>query len=72
MRVSAAALGAARLDAAARDDEEIKRRGVLLSKALMSFQAGLLDRGWSSADAMEATVSIVGAATTKLRREREA
>lgn len=70
MRVSQTGLAVARLGAAARDDDQVKLKGVKLSHALQEFQGALMDRGWDSADVMEATANVLSAATTKLRRER--
>lgn len=70
MRVSQTKLELARINAAAREDQNVKNGGCALSAGVEQFQNALLDHGWSETDALKATASIVQGATIKLRGKR--
>lgn len=57
-----------RLRALTRDDTAVRHKAVALSMAMQDFQRELIGRGWSSAEATDASARIMAAANVMLSR----
>lgn len=68
LRPSANELSLWRLRALTRDDREIRHKAARLSMAMQEFQRALLDEGWTSAEATDASAQIIAAANVMIER----
>lgn len=67
--ISASVLSQWRLRALTRDDKDVRHKAARLSMAMQDFQRALLERGWSSAEATDASARIMAAANVMLERD---
>lgn len=66
--ISANELSLWRLRALTREDRPIRHKAARLSMAMQEFQRALLDEGWTSAEATDASARIMAAANVMLER----
>jgi len=69
LETSANELSVWRLKALTRDDREIRHKAARFSMAMQEFQRALLDEGWTSTEATDASAQIIAAASLMLERD---